>query len=105
MLISVLSANRCQNISQFGRGLVSDQNGNLVDLDLSGLNLIGTIYLRALSQTVRSLDLRFNDLDNLNLSGLRDKSLKKLNVEHNRRCHVNTESFNLELGHTLPIWE
>ena len=89
--LSDASANQCQNVSKLGKGLHCDNNGNLIGIDLSHLNLTGNIHLESLPQSVRSLDLSFNDLDHLNLDGLRGKSLERLNVEHNKRCHINTE--------------
>ena len=78
-------------------------NGNLIGVDLSDLNLIGIINLESLPPTGRSLDLSFNDLDTLNLDGLRGKSVERLNVEHNARCHINTECFTAESEHKLPL--
>ena len=106
--LSDSSANQCQNVCHFGRGVDWDHNGNLIGVDLSRLNLTGTIHLESLPQSVRSLDLSFNDLDTLNLSALTGKSVKKLNVEHNPRCHINTAHFNefpLESGTALSIRE
>ena len=94
-----------RSVSEFGGGLDCDDNGDLIGVDLSHLNLTGTIKLKSLSQTVRSLDLSFNDLDSLNLDELRGKSLEILNVENNRRCHINTESFRTVFDHDLPIRE
>ena len=82
-----------QSVSEFEKGLDFDANGDLIGLDLSHLNLTGTLHLNSLPQTVRSLDLSFNDLDILNLDELRGKSLETLNMEHNIRCHINTEFF------------
>ena len=93
-----ISANRCENASDFGTGLRYDDNDNLIVIDLSHLNLTGNIILESLPQSVRALDLSFNDLNTLNLDGLRGKSLEKLNVQHNRRCHIDTESV-----HDLPL--
>ena len=90
------SANDYQSPLPIERGLICDENGNLIGIDLSHLNLIGTIHLEALPQTVRSLDLSFNDLDSLNLNELRDKSVERLNVENNPRFQVNTEHFDFE---------
>ena len=87
------SANRCQNISQWSCGLDCDDSGNLIGVDLSHLNLSGCIYLKSLPQTVLSLDLSYNDLDTLNLTALSGKSVERLNVEINDRCHINTECF------------
>ena len=84
------SAIHCRTISQFGNGLKCDHNGHLIEVDLSHLNLSGPIHLESLPQTVRSLDLSFNDLNPLHFNELRGKSLEKLNVEHNRRCHIKT---------------
>ena len=91
--VSANQQNQCQNLSKFGKGLYCDNNGNLIGMDLSHLNLTGKIHLESLPPTVRSLDLSFNDLETLNLEGLRGKSMERLNVEHNPRCHINTECF------------
>ena len=97
--LSDTSANQCQNLTKFGQVL----NGNLIEIDLSHLNLTESLHLASLPQTVRSLDLSFNDLDFLNFDALRDKSVEILNVEQNERCHINTECFNLESEHKLSI--
>ena len=99
------SAIHCRTISQSQNGLKCDHHGHLIEVDFSHLNLSGPIHLESLPQTVRSLDLSFNDLDNLNLDALRGKSVEKLNVEYNGRLHVNTESFNPELEHLSSILE
>ena len=88
--------NQCINTSDLGRGLHCDDNGILIAVALSHLNLTGTINLESLPQSVRSLDLSFNDLMTLDLDGLRGKSVVILNVENNRRCHINTECFSAE---------
>ena len=82
-----------RSVSHLARGLEYDRHGNLIAIDLSHLNLSGTIHLESLPQTVRSVDLSCNDLDNLNLNGLRDKALGILNVAHNRRCIINLLDF------------
>ena len=93
------------NGSDFGESLVFDENGTVTAVDLSQLNLTGTIHLESLPQSIRSLDLSFNDLDTLNLNGIRGKSLEKLNLEHNHRCHINTECFLSDSRHNLTITE
>ena len=103
--LSDSSANHCQNVSEFGRGLHCDDNGNLIAVDLSHLNLSGIIHLESLPQTVRSLDLSFNDFSTLNLSALTGKSVEILNVEHNARCHINTEYFSPDSEQIVSIKE
>ena len=97
--------NQFHHLSTLGRGIHCNDNGALIAMDLSHLNLTGNIHLESLPQTVRSLDLSFNDLDILNLTALCGKSLEKLNVENNRRCHINTECFSAELGCIWSIRE
>ena len=46
-----------QSVSEFGKGLDFDANGDLLGVDLSHLNLTGTLHLNSSPQTVRSLDL------------------------------------------------
>ena len=99
------SSNRCQNVCGFGPGLECDDNGNLIGIDLSHLNLTGSISLESIPQSVRSLDMSFNDLHTVNLSGLKGKSLAKLNVENNGRCRINTKCFYNDSGSTLPLRE
>ena len=77
----------------FTKHLHYDDHGNLIGIDLSNLNLIGDIHLESLPPTVRSLDLSFNDLNPLNLDGLRGKSVEILNVQNNRRCIIDTKYF------------
>ena len=105
--LSESSANQCrfQKVSQFGAGLECDEKGDLIGVDLSHLNLTGSIHLESLPQTVRSLDLSFNDLDSLNLKELRGKSLERLNVENNIRCHIGTECFGGKSGNNLILKE
>lgn len=86
----------CQNHSRLGSGLEFDTNGTLIGVDISHLNLTGNLHLESLPKSVRSLDLSFNDLNTLNLTGLKGKSLEILNVEHNVRCHINTECISIE---------
>ena len=86
-----------------GGGLYYDSNNNLITVDLSHLNLTGALHLASLPPTVRSLDLSFNDLHSLNLEELRGKSVERLNVENNPRCHINTECFQPEQERTLSI--
>ena len=102
--LSAASANQyqCRNLSKLGKGLDCDTNNTLIGVDLSHLNLTGMIHLESLPPTVRSLDLSFNDLETANLDGLRGKSLKRLNVEHNTRFHINTECFH---SHNLNLRE
>ena len=92
-------------LSHFGGGLDYDENVHLIGINLSHLNLTGTIDLESLPHTVRSLDLSFNDLDSLHLDGLRGKSVEKLNVENNGRYHIDTERFRTIFGRDLPIRE
>ena len=85
------SSIRCQNGFDFGR------------VDLSHLDLMGYINIESLPQSVRTLDLSFNDLDNFNLNGLCSKSVERLNIEHNRRWHVNTNIFESESPRSLSL--
>ena len=94
--LSDSSAKQQKSALPTGRGLICDESGKLIGIDLSHLNLIGTIHLEALPQTVRSLDLSFNDFESLNLDGLRGKSLEKLYVESNVRFQVTTDWFDGE---------
>ena len=105
--LSESSANQCpfEKVSQFGAGLECDAEGDLIEVDLSHLNLTGTIHLGSLPQKVRSLDLSFNDLDCLNIEELRGKSLERLNVENNIRCHINTEYFSGKSRNNLILKE
>ena len=106
-LINAMQSLSDQNVSKFlfGRGLEYDENGNLIGIDLSHLNLTGSIHLESLPSTVRSLDLSFNDLDFLHFDGLRGKSLEKLNVEHNKRCYLNIDRLCALIAETehIPI--
>ena len=77
------SAKYCHTTLDLGSGIHHDDNGNLVGIDLSHLNLTGTIYLESLPQTVKTLDLSFNNLMTPRFPRLRGKSLEKLNIEHN----------------------
>ena len=89
--LSDSSANDCQTVCKFENRLDSvhcDQDNKLIGVNLSHLNLSGTIHLESLPQTVRSLDLSYNDINKMNLDGLRGKSLEKLNIEHNRRYRI-----------------
>ena len=86
-----------------GRRLHFDANNNIIALDLSHLNLIGKLNLRSLPQSVRSLDLSFNDLTNLNIDGLNGKALESLNVEHNPRCYINVAVFEFTSGRHIPL--
>ena len=99
------SSIHCQNEFESGTGLHWDDRGKLFRVDLSHLNLTGSIGVESLPQSVKTLDLSFNDLDNLNLNGLRSKSVERLNIEHNRRCHVNTNVFESESARTLSLRE
>ena len=87
--LSDSSAKECQRTSEFERGLHYDVSGDLVGIDLSHLNLTGTIHLKLLPQSVKSLDLSFNNLLMLKFGGLEHKSLERLNVEHNDRLRIN----------------
>lgn len=98
------SANHCKNVI-LGKGLDFDGDKKLIGVDLSHLELTGTIHLESLPQNVLSLDLSFNDLNKFKLSALNGKSVEKLNVKHNDRCHVNTECFATESGHISGIKE
>ena len=99
------SSNRCQNVCRFGHGLECDDSGNLIGIDLSHLNLTGSIRLESLPSSVEALDLSFNDLNTLDLDALRGKSLEKLNVEQNGRCRMNTKCFYNDSGPSLPLRE
>ena len=103
--ISEHSKTRYCSISRIGKGLGCDDSGHLIAIDLSHLNLTGTIHLEPLPQSVRSLDISFNDLESFDLDGLRGKSVEKLNVEQNGKCHINTECFYPESVHNLPFKE
>ena len=110
LCLSDASADHCQNVSQFGRGLECDDNGVLIAINLSHLNLTGTLHLESLPQSVRSLDLSFNDLESVNVEGLlncnlliRGKSLQRLNVEHNDRCSLNMSIFDHETPRSLSL--
>ena len=100
--LSDSSAKQPQSVLPMGRGLICDENGNLIGIDLSHLNLIGTIHLEALPQTVLSLDLSFNHFEFLNLDGLRGKSLEKLNVESNIRFPVTADCFDAQPDANRP---
>ena len=91
--------------SPFAEQLHHDDHGNLIGVDLSNLNLIGNIHLESLPQTVRSLDLSFNDLNSLNLDELRGKSVERLNVRNNRRCIIDTNYFRSESERSSTIKE
>ena len=100
--LSDLSTTQCRTLSSFGRRINYDDAGKLNGIDLSHLNLTGRIHLESLPLTVRSLDLSFNDLYTDNLKGLRRKSLERLNVEHNQRCHINTALWSPQFGYDFP---
>lgn len=100
---SSISSSECRNVSRFGKRLDCDDRGRLIGIDISFLNLTGRIHLESLPESVRSLDISFNALNTGNLQGLRDKSLEKLNVEHNRRYHINTEFWDPRLGNHFPV--
>ena len=89
----------------FMRHLHYNGNGNLIGVELSNLDLIGNIHLESLPQTVRSLDLSFNDLNPLNLDALRGKSVERLSVKHNRRCIIDTKYFRSQSERTSTIKE
>ena len=96
------STSKYRTLSYFAR-LTCNDNGEVIEVDLSHLNLTGTIHLQSLPQNVRSLDLSFNDLDSPNLNGLRGKSLQRLNVEHNERCSLNMTIFDHETFRSLSL--
>ena len=93
----------CRTVSHFGIGLLGDDNGHLIGINLSHLKLSGALHFESLPQSVRSLDVSFNDLDTLDLDGLRGKSVEKLNVEHNDRCRINDFGWNRRFGGTFPV--
>ena len=104
--VANLTANGHRIASQNDNGLYfdGDDNNHLIGIDLSHLNLIGKLNLRSLPQTVRSLDLSFNDLTNLNFGGLNGKSLQKLNIAHNERCYLNVVAvFEFESGRNIAL--
>ena len=84
------SAKHCYRTSEVERGLHYDVSGNLIGIDLSHLELTGTFHLNAVPQSVKSLDLSFNNLLKLTFGGLKHKSLERLNVEHNDRLRIDT---------------
>ena len=84
------SAKHCYRTFEFERGLHYDVSGDLIGIDLSHLDLTGTFHLKSLPQSVKSLDLSFNNLLMLKFGGLEHKSLKRLNVEHNDRLRIDT---------------
>ena len=81
---------KLQKTSGLERGLHYDFSGNLIAVDLSHLDLTGTVHLKSLPQSVKSLDLSFNNLRMLKFGGLEHKSLERLNVEHNDRLRIDT---------------
>ena len=91
--------------SLFTKHLHYDDNGNLIGVDLSNLNLIGDIHLESLPKTVRSLDLSFNDLNSLNLNELRRKSVERINIEKNMRCIIDAKYFRTESERSSTIKE
>ena len=97
------SANHCDTILKSEHVFRYDPDGNLIKIDVSNLKLIGTIRMLSLPQSVRVLDLSFNDLYALNLDELKGKTLKRLNVHHNDRIHISTECFYEKPGYNLPI--
>ena len=89
--ISDMSSNRWRSVCDLDDRLHCDANGHLIVIDLSHLNLSGTVHLQSLPQSVKTVDLSSNDLLTLNFADLRGKSLERLNVEHNHRFQVNTD--------------
>ena len=100
--ISDPSATNWRTISQSEKRLEFDDNGHLIAINLCCLKLTGTVHLESMPQSVRSLDLSFNDLDSLNLDELRGE-LDRLNVEMNRRCQLISRHSDPRFGHNLPI--
>lgn len=101
--LSDFSAKHCRDLCQLGEGLRCNGCGTLVRIDLSHLNLIGVIHLESLPQSVRTLDISFNDLRSLNLDGLRGKSVNELNIESNDRIRIETHVFEVESGNKLAL--
>ena len=93
----------CRSVCQLGSGLHCDSEAHLIGIDLCHLDLGGTVHLESLPQTVRSLDISFNDFETLDLDGLAGKSLDRLNVEMNRRCRLHSKLGDPRFGHNLPI--
>ena len=93
----------CRSVCHFGNGLQCDVQGLLIGIDLCCLKLTGTVHLESMPQSVRSLDLSFNDLETLDLDGLAGKSLDRLNVEMNRQCRLHSKLGDPRFGHNLPI--
>ena len=89
--ISDMSSNRWRSVCDLDDRLHCDANEHLIGIDLSHLNLTGTVHLKSLPQSVKTLDLSLNDLLTLNFDELRGKSLERLNMEHNVRFQVNTD--------------
>ena len=80
-----------------GYGLQFEDNDDIIGMDLSNLGLTGFLDFFWSPPTLKSLDLSSNDLEIVHLDGLRDKSLERLNVENNRRCHIKTDVFASDL--------
>ena len=74
-----------------GNGLHYDDDGNLIGINLSHLNLTGTIRLESLPQSVRTLDLSFNNLLTLRFPKSTRKSLETLNIEQNEHIQLDTK--------------
>ena len=85
------SANDCGAAFAIQQRLHYDVDGNLIVIDLSHLNLTGTIHLESLPQTVKTLDLSFNDLITPKFPRSRGKSLEKLNIERNNQIQLDTK--------------
>ena len=101
--LSDSSAKHCRDVCQLGKGLHCDDCGILDGIDLSHLNLMGVIHLESLPQSIRALDIGFNDLSSINLDGLRGKSVNVLNVESNNRIQIETHVFERESGNKLAL--
>ena len=98
------SAKHCQSVYHYGRGLDYNDKGYLILIDLSHLNLKGTVHLGSLPRTVETLDLSFNDLSTVNLDGLNGlncRSLKRLHIEQNDKLEVNTDHNNYRFLHSV----
>ena len=96
-------ATHCIPAYHMREGVKCNDTGHIIIVDLSHLNLTGTVHLKSLPQSVRSLDLSFNDLLTLNLDELNGKSLEILNVEHNKHYRVNTNCFESESAPNLLL--
>ena len=86
-----LSDPSAQMMESFVGWLIYSKTEDVIGIDLSHLNLTGTVHLGALPNSVRTLDLSFNDLLTVDLSELKSESLERLNIEHNDKLQVNVE--------------